>query len=85
MAKFPIKVKRFISRGELDGTEKDTDAILESCANLLDRCESHEILGQVVFEGEDGKFYTATVEADIGEADPDYVKQVMEEAQEGGE
>ena len=51
MAKFPVKVKRFISKGELDGLEQDTDDILESCANALDGCESHEILGTVLFEG----------------------------------
>ena len=83
MAKFPIKVKRFICKGELDGREADTDDILDSCADALDACESHEILGTVLFEGEDGKFYSVTVEANIGEADPEFVKQTIEE--QGGQ
>ena len=78
-----IKVKRFISKGELDGLEQDTDDILESCANALDGCESHEILGTVLFEGNDGKFYTVTVEAVIGEADPEFVKETL--AEQGGQ
>ena len=81
--KFPIKVKRFISKGELDGKEKDSAAILDSCCDLLDNCESHEILGQVLFEGQDGKFYTVTVEAVIGPASKAYVRQVLTEAEDG--
>jgi len=85
MKNFPIKVKRFVSKGELDGTEKDSAAILDSCCNLLDNCESHEILGQVLFEGQDGKFYTVTVEAVIGPASKDFARQVMDEAAEKAE
>ena len=35
---------------------------------MLDRCETHEILGPNLFLGDDGQFYTATVEAEIGRA-----------------
>ena len=78
-----VKVKRFISKGELDGREKDTDGILETCGDLLDGACSSEILGTVLFEGEDGKFYTVTLEAEIGEADPEFVKETL--AEQGGQ
>ena len=78
----PISVKRWISRGELDGIEKDADDIIESCGSLLDNACSSEVLGTVLFEGTDGKFYTVTLEAEIGEADPEFVKETL--AEQGG-
>jgi hypothetical protein len=74
-----IKVKRWLKAGELDPTIFEQDDILENCGNLLDASCSHEILGDVMFEGTDGKFYTITVEAVISEANPDFVKEALED------
>jgi len=77
-----VKVKRWIKGGELNESNVDQDSILDDCGNLLDKSCSHEILGEVVFEGDDGKFYVITVEAVIAEGNPDYIKSVLEEEDE---
>jgi hypothetical protein len=74
-----IKVAEFIEKGELSGTEKDTEEILETCACLLDKSCSHEIVGPVLFKGKDGKWYTVTVEAVIGEAGKGFVEDTLAE------
>lgn len=71
-----IKVKRWIEKGEFSG-EKDSDAILDYAGGLLDEACTYEILGQNLFEGKDGKFYTVTVEAVIAEAAPEFVKSIL--------
>jgi len=56
-----------------------TETLLEAAGRLLDKSYSHDIVGEILFEGEDGKIYVGTVEFCIAEANPDYVKQIMEE------
>ena len=63
----------------MDESNKEQPGILDNCGNLLDSSCSSDILGEVVFEGEDGKFYVITVEAVIAEGNPDYIKSVLEE------
>ena len=77
-----IKVKRWLKAGELDPKKVDQDDILDDCGALLDSAYSHEILGDVMFEGTDGKFYVITVEAIISEANPDFVKEALEDLDE---
>lgn len=50
---------------------------------VLDKAYSHDILGEVLFEDNNGDIYVVTVEAVIGRANPDYVKEVL--AEEGEE
>lgn len=77
-----MKIKRMLCTGEI-GEVADTDELIERAGNLLDKSEAHEILGsEVVFEGEDGKFYVCTIEAVIGEASPEYLKQVLANIEE---
>lgn len=77
-----MKVKNWIRDGN-EGFEEqgfdDTEDILCAAGRLLDAASSHEIVGEVLFEGEDGKFYVGTVEFVIAEADPEYVKEVLDE------
>jgi hypothetical protein len=44
----------------------------------LDKAYTSEILGEVCFQATDNKFYTITVEAVIGEANPEYAKDCLE-------
>ena len=44
----------------------------------LDKNYAHDIMGEILFEAEDGKTYVGCVEFVIEEANPDYVKSVME-------
>lgn len=87
MTTFPLKIKRFIQDGEIHTDDvKNTDQLLERAGHLLDKSYSHDIVGQVMFEADNSKIYVMTVEAIINEANPDYVKKVLDEiAEEKGE
>ena len=77
----PLPIKRFLRTGELESTISGRVNTLPSClgelyrelGDLLDESNANEILGEIVFEGVDGKFYVVTVEACIGEASPEYL------------
>ena len=76
-----MKIKRWIRDGN-DGLEEEvgtTEELLERAGRALDSAYSHEIMGEVLFEGEDGKTYVGTVEFCIGEANPAYVQMIEEE------
>jgi hypothetical protein len=78
---FPQPIKRFIRRGELptESLPATTDDLLEAAGDLLDRASSHEILGEILFECQDGVIYVMTVEAVIGAANPECVKAIEAE------
>lgn len=78
----PVKVKRWLRSGELDDSATTQEQILEQCGRLLDKSCSHEILGEVLFEGEDDGYYVVTVEALMQSANPEYVKFVQQEIEE---
>ena len=75
----PIKIKRMIDAGELWDDARNTDDLLTSAGIVLDKNCSSEILGRVLFESEDGKFYTVTVEAVIDEVSKGFVEDVLQE------
>ena len=79
MAKKTIKVKEWIRTGELSGEPKTQAAIIDQCCNLLDGACSHDIIGEVLFKATDGKYYTITVEAEIGEASKEFVQDILDE------
>lgn len=77
-----LSVKRVISQGEMHiepGYTKDD--VLNAAARLLDKAYATAILGTVLFEGSDGKFYGVWTEAFLDEANPEYVEDVMEEVE----
>lgn len=69
-----MKIIKWIRSGELDSSITTKEELLESCGDLLDASCSSEILGEVVFEADDGKTYVVTVEAVISEANPEYLQ-----------
>lgn len=80
-----LRVKKWITTGELQVTGHETqDEILEHCGNLLDHSCSYEILGEVLFQATNGKYYTVTVEAVIARANMAWAKDVIEEHKEDG-
>ena len=80
MPKKPIVVKEWIEAGELDPANAEMEDVIEDCANLMDRCEATEILGGgILFKGTDDKYYTITIEAVVGEASPEFVKETLAE------
>lgn len=80
-----LKIKKWIRTGYMNEEPVDTDALLETAGRLLDKAYSHEITGEVLFEAEDGRMMVGTVQFLIQEANPEYVKMVMEEEAEDEE
>lgn len=76
--KKPNGIKRMIREGELSDPCSIPE-LLEQCGRLLDKAYSHEILGEVMFEDNDGDIFVVTVEASIGVGNPKYVKEVLAE------
>lgn len=73
----PTRIKKWLRRGlNNDLRMKSVAGLLERAGRALDKAYAHEIMGEVVFIGEDGKTYVGTVEFVIQEASPEYVKQV---------
>jgi hypothetical protein len=77
-----LKVKKWILSGELDDRMKTQSQIIVQCGNLLDKACSGEILGEVLFQATDGKYYVVCVEAMITKANPSYVKDCLERMKE---
>ena len=73
-----MEIKKWISTGNLDGEPKNTEGIMEQAAGMLDTACSWDIAGEIVFQGEDGKYYVGCTEFHISEANPDYIKDVLE-------
>lgn len=80
--KKPIRVKKWISSGELNSRNRTQASILDDCGRLLDESCSHEILGEVLFQATNGKHYVITVEAMIQEASTEYVKDMLSRKEE---
>lgn len=83
-ARFPVRVRQVLKTGELELADTDTTTahLLRAAGNCLDHACSHDIIGEVVFQGRDGQYYVMTVEATIGEINPEYLKQVRAELEE---
>lgn len=85
-AEEPLEIKRWISKGEFDTDDiGNVGHIYEQAGNLLDHHCSGEILGTVLFEGVNGKYYTISVEGVLGEANPEWVKEMLENPPEDEE
>lgn len=74
-------IQRWIREGNdgLSSCAQTIGELLEYAGGCLDRACSYDIVGEVVFEAEDGVTYVGTVEFVIGRANPDYVKELIEE------
>ena len=75
----PLEIKRWISSGEFDADDiSHVGHVYEQAGNLLDHACASEIFGTVLFEGANGKYYTISVEGVLGEASPEWVKELLE-------
>lgn len=73
-----MKIAQWLDGGEMDLEDcADTDAILDRAGRMLDKSYVFDGLGSVLFKGEDGKLYTATIECVIDEADPGWAEQIL--------
>lgn len=76
-----LLIKRFILDGD-DGCLSECQTvqdILHITGRRLDKACVEDIVGSVLFEGVDGKFYVGNVEFEILEANPLYVAGVLED------
>ena len=74
-----MKIKKWI-KGENE--YKTTEKVIEMAGVALDDACANEIVGDCLFQGQDGKYYVGTVEFVIQEANPEYVKDALEEMEE---
>ena len=79
-----MKIKKWLWDGHhsLSDECETTEDLLESAGRLLDKACSHDIAGEVVFQGADGKYYVGCVEFVISEASLDYLEQVLDDIKE---
>jgi len=75
----PLKIKRWLSTGELDKEELPADIgdVYDAAGELLDASQAYEIFGTLVFEAENGKFYEVNVEGALTEDHPDDVHDLL--------
>ena len=77
-----LKIKRWLRKGEFSEDAKTIGDVIYEAGELLDGCEASEIVGQNMFQAEDGQWYVATVEVVVGKANPKYVKELLAEGEE---
>lgn len=82
-AEDPLGIKKWIRQGEFSDDVYTVRDLYEEAGGLLDNSCSHEIFGSVIFEGDDGQVYVMNVEGCLGEINPDYLKDVLAEDEEG--
>jgi len=68
------RVEKWVYSGELSSEVERVgvtfDEVLHAAGRVLDRNSACEMIGDVLFQGTDGQWYTLTVEAVIAVADP---------------
>lgn len=83
-----IQVEKWLSTGEFNGDEVDSEEILDTAGTLMDDNCTHEVLGgDVIFKGKDGKFYSVVLETRIEEITEEEATErlTVEDLDEGDE
>lgn len=79
----PLQIREWLAAEHLPIDIFTTNELYESAQEILDNACAYDILGSVLFVGEDGKYYTMTVEAVLDEASESFVKSVLQENADG--
>lgn len=77
-----MKIKKWLRDGNGESLEDlclHTEELIAVANRRMDKAYAQDIMGEVLFEGEDGKIYVGVTSFEIVEASPEYVKNVMEE------
>lgn len=72
-----MQIKRWLSSGGIPAGAVDTETVLHRAGRVLDTHATQELLGDILFEGEDGKFYAVFVEAVVTEVAEDHIHNVL--------
>lgn len=75
------KITRWVESGEI-GEVETIDEVLKLAGGCLDSACSWDICGSILFQAENGKWYTLNTEAVIAEAHPQYVKDTLQEIED---
>lgn len=78
-----LKITEWLLAGEYEDVEDlaDTREVLYASGNMLDSACASDIVGTNLFRGSDGRYYTASVEVVINEADDGFVQETLERLQ----
>jgi hypothetical protein len=78
-----LRINGYLATGELtaDPPPATFNELYEAAGNLLDRVESHDILGNIVFLAEDGKWYQLSTEAVVMELSDEDVEALRNETE----
>ena len=79
-----MKIVKWIRDGNdgLSSRVEDDDDLLDAAGRALDKACSWDIMGEVLFLADDGKYYCGCVEFMITEANPEYVDDCLAEDEE---
>lgn len=82
------KIKNWLADGNCNLEEQGIETVeelLEAAGRLMDKAYAQDIVGHVIFEGEDGKFYKGTIQFVLDEMDDDEVKEAKDQFGEEGD
>lgn len=76
-----MKITKWLRDGEhnLEDSCDHTDDLIDAACRLMDKAYAQDIVGEILFEGEDGKTYVGVTTFQILEASPEYVQDILEE------
>jgi len=76
-----MNIKKWIRDGHhgVSSHVEDTDELLDAAGRAMDKSYAQDIMGEIIFVGEDGKAYTGSVHFVVNEADPGYLDAVLDE------
>lgn len=79
-----MKIVKWIRDGHdgLSSRVEDDEDLLDAAGRALDKACSWDIMGEILFMADDGKYYVGEVEFVIVEANPEYVEEVLAEEAE---
>lgn len=77
-----MKILKWIRDGHHGVSDcEDLDDLLDAAGRALDKSYAQDIMGEIIFLGEDGKIYVGTVSFEVSEADPGYLRAVLDEGE----
>jgi hypothetical protein len=75
-----MKILKWIRDGHHGVSDcEDLDELLDAAGRAMDKAYAQDIMGDIIFLGEDGKAYVGTVNFVVSEADPGYLEAVLDE------
>jgi len=76
-----MKILKWLRDGHhgVSGYCEDLDALMDAAGRAMNKAYAQDIMGEIIFLGEDGKTYVGTVNFGVSEGDAGYLEAVLEE------